>query len=465
MLLKNLLKVNSDVSVQGIGYGENCPFGALYFCLRENKLRQDVEFAERSGAVALITPEKVETRLPQFTSKDVRADFALASSAYYGNPSKKLTMIAVTGTNGKTTTTHIIKKIMEADGRKTGMIGTNCVMIDDEVIEPTLTTPDPPVLHELLARMVERGVTTVVMEVSAHALALKKLSGIKFTVSAFTNLTQDHLDFFGNMNAYANAKSSLFTPELSACAVVNVDDEMGMEILRNARIPVVTYGFENPSDAFGIEYRANADGCRFVANIMDDILELKYCAPGAFNMCNVLCAATVAKTLGVDSLTICKGVQSVKSISGRFEIVKGKGKRVVVDYAHTPDGLKKILGVAREITKGKIITVFGCGGNRDKGKRAIMGEIASELSDFAVITSDNPRDEDPTEIAQSVASGCKKPNYKIITDRRAGIAYALELCGENDTVIVAGKGHENTQEAKGVKTHFSDVETVKELLE
>ena len=383
---------------------------------------------------------------------------------FYGNPSASLTMIGVSGTNGKTTTTHIIRDIMVADGRKCGLIGTNYVMIGDKVIDSTLTTPDPPVLHSLLSQMKEEGVDTVIMEVSAHALALEKISGIRFAVSVFTNLSQDHLDFFGDMDNYARAKKRLFTPEYSRSAVINVDDPVGIEIVDSARMPVVTYGLENPSDAFGIEYSADKFGCSFVANIMDDILEVDYCAPGKFNMSNVLASATVAKVLGVDSDVISYGVRNSKVVSGRFQIVRGKDKIVIVDYAHTPDGLKKVISTAREITKGKVITVFGCGGDRDKTKRAIMGEVASELSDFIVVTSDNPRSENPDDIAKSIVSGCKKDNYKIITDRKESISYALNLCGTDDTVIVAGKGHEKAQESLGVKTEFSDVDTVKELL-
>ena len=464
MLLKHLLKTESEQDVSGIGYGKICKPGYLYFCLKRERREADLNFAEENGAVAVVCDTELQSNLPVFYVKNIRKEFALSSSVFYGNPSASLTMIGVSGTNGKTTTTHIIRDIMVADGRKCGLIGTNYVMIGDKVIDSTLTTPDPPVLHSLLSQMKEEGVDTVIMEVSAHALALEKISGIRFAVSVFTNLSQDHLDFFGDMDNYARAKKRLFTPEYSRSAVINVDDPVGIEIVDSARMPVVTYGLENPSDAFGIEYSADKFGCSFVANIMDDILEVDYCAPGKFNMSNVLASATVAKVLGVDSDVISYGVRNSKVVSGRFQIVRGKDKIVIVDYAHTPDGLKKVISTAREITKGKVITVFGCGGDRDKTKRAIMGEVASELSDFIVVTSDNPRSENPDDIAKSIVSGCKKNNYKIITDRKESISYALNLCGTDDTVIVAGKGHEKAQESLGVKTEFSDVDTVKELL-
>lgn len=465
MLLGKIFGNGSDMEIRGIGYGGKCAEGDLYFCLHDgDRLARDMAFALERGAAAIAAGCEVRSDIPSFVCENVRAKFALASAAFYGNPADRLTLVGVTGTNGKTTTTHIIKSIMEAAGHKVGLIGTNGVSLAGDESAPTLTTPDPPELHRTLADMLARGADTVVMEVSAHALALKKTEGIRFAVSAFTNLTQDHLDFFGSMEKYAAAKKSLFDPARSAAAAINVDDETGIEIARSAMIPVVTYGCENPSDVFGIDYRASEKGCRFVANVMDDIMVLDYCAPGRFNMSNVLCAAAVAKMLGVGAPAIKRGVKNVRRVDGRFEIISRGGKRVVVDYAHTPDGLGKILRAVREITDGRVIAVFGCGGDRDTGKRAVMGEIADELADFAVITSDNPRSEDPVGIMNQIASGFVSHNYKMISDRREGIKYALDMCGAGDTVVVAGKGHEKTQETAGVKTRFSDAETVKELL-
>ncbi len=450
----------------GIGYNSFCEKGCLYFCLHgAERTLTDAAYASEHGAAAIVVCERAEgISIPQFVCGDVRRKFALTSAAYYGNPADRLTMIGVTGTNGKTTTTHIIKSILDAAGRKTGLIGTNGVMIGREKRGATLTTPDPPVLHKLLAEMADNGVDTVVMEVSAHALAFKKTEGIVFAVSAFTNLTQDHLDFFGTLEEYKKAKLSLFTPAHTQTAVVNMDDETGVEIARTAAVPLVTYGVENPSDVFGIDYMATEKGCTFVANIMDDITRLSYCAPGAFNMSNVLCAAATANVLGIATDVIRRGVCAVKRVDGRFQSVGKAGKRVVIDYAHTPDGLRKILKAVREITRGRVIAVFGCGGDRDRSKRPLMGEIASELADFTVITSDNPRSEPPLEIIRQIESGFKTGNYMLAVSRKEGIKYALEICGEDDTVIIAGKGHENTQEIGGVKEHFSDEETVRELL-
>lgn len=464
MLLKKIMDVDSDIEISGIGYGDKCESGWLYFCLNDVRLKSDTAFAEARGAAAIVTDTETETTLPQFIGEDVRSRFACASAAFYGNPADSMTVIGITGTNGKTTTAHIVKSIMEADGHKTGLIGTNGVVIGDKTYAATLTTPDPPELHRLFAEMRDSGVEAVVMEVSAHALALKKVDGFRFTVAAFTNLTQDHLDFFKDMQTYGNAKKTLFTPARAMSAVVNVDDETGIEIARTAHIPVVTYGCENPSDAFGIEYRATAKGCRFVANIMDDIMTLEYCAPGRFNMSNVLCAATIAGMLGVEADVIRRGVKRVNKVDGRFEILGKPGKRVVVDYAHTPDGLGKILTAVREITPGRVIAVFGCGGDRDRGKRALMGKVASEKSDFSVITSDNPRSENPMDIIREIAGGFSASNYMISENRRAAIECALDMCTEDDTVVIAGKGHEDTQETAGRREHFSDAETVRELL-
>lgn len=466
MLLGKLLNTKQEIEINGIGYGDRAERGDLYFCLHDGERRlTDMAFAREREVAAIVTEKIVKgIGVPQFATRNVRKQFAESSSKFYGDPADEMTMIGVTGTNGKTTTTHIIKSIMEADGHKTGLIGTNSVVIGHDVLPPTLTTPDPPELYRILRKMADAGVDTVVMEVSAHALALEKTEGIVFSVSAFTNLTQDHLDFFGSMDAYKKAKLRLFEPSGTLTAVVNVDDPTGMEILRNARVPLVTYGCENPSDVFGIEYRATDKGCSFVANVMDDIIELHYCAPGRFNMSNVLCAAATAKVLGVSSDAIERGVSNVGKVDGRFEILRGRNKRVVIDYAHTPDGLGKLLRAVREITPGRVIAVFGCGGDRDRGKRAVMGEIASELSDFAVVTSDNPRSEPPIGIIKQIESGFKTGNYMLIEDRREGIKYALDMCGKDDTVVIAGKGHECTQERAGKKERFSDNETVKELL-
>ncbi len=464
MLLKEILDVDSDIEISGIGYGGKCEAGWLYFCLNDERLASDAAFAERCKAAAIVTDSETKTQLPQFIGGDVRSRFACASAAFYGNPADHMTVIGITGTNGKTTTSHIVKSIMEADGHKTGLIGTNGIVIGDKSYSATLTTPDPPELHRMLAEMRDCGVEVVVMEVSAHALALRKVDGMRFTVAAFTNLTQDHLDFFKDMQTYGNAKKQLFTPERAMSAVINVDDDTGIEIARSARIPVLTYGCENPSDAFGIEYKATSKGCRFVANIMDEIMTLEYCAPGRFNMSNVLCAATIAGMLGMETDVIRRGVRRVKKVDGRFEILGKPGKRVVVDYAHTPDGLRKILTAVREITPGRVITVFGCGGDRDRGKRSLMGKVASERSDFSVITSDNPRSEDPMEIIREIADGFSASNYMITEDRRAAIECALDMCTEDDTVVIAGKGHESTQETSGRREHFSDAETVRELL-
>ncbi len=465
MLIKQLTDCDLNTEANGIGYGDKCREGDLYFCLHSgDRLTADIIFAESRGAAAIVCPASSVHSARHIPSSDVRRSFALASAAFYGRPADKLTLIGVTGTNGKTTVTHIVRSMLEEAGYAVGLIGTNGAYFGERRYPCSLTTPDPPELHSILASMLADGADTVVMEVSAHALALEKTEGIRFAVAAFTNLTRDHLDFFGGMDEYRSAKLSLFTPAHAHIGVVNVDDETGMRILRNAEIPLVTYGCDNPSDVFAIDYAPDENGCTFVANLMDDVSEMHYCAPGRYNMSNVLCAAAIAKVLGAETDAIARGAGRMSGVAGRFEIIRGRGKRVVIDYAHTPDGLDKALRAVREITPGKVITVFGCGGDRDRTKRAAMGEIASELSDFAVITSDNPRSEPPGRIISEIAAGVHGCDYVAKEDRREGIEYALGMCGEGDTVLIAGKGHENTQETAGVKSHFSDEETVRELL-
>ena len=468
MNISEILKVNNKLCVYGLSFrAEACEDADLFFCLSsdDGKNRQSAMTAYERGAAALVAEKKIDgIPIPQFIVPDVRSELALAAHRFFGKPSEKLTMIGVTGTNGKTTTAYIIKSIMDAAGHKTGLIGTNEITYGARHFPPRLTTPDPIDLHRILAEMASKGVDTVVMEVSAHALALRKTDGIVFSVAALTNLTPDHLDFFGDMDNYKDAKLRLFDQKRSSTAVVNVDDALGLEIYRAARLPLVTYGCENPSDVFGINFTSSEDGCAFVANILDGIINVKYCGAGRFNMYNVLCAAAVASVLGVQMPAMSKGIAAVKGVPGRFNIIKSKDKTVVIDYAHTPDGLLNIISAVREFTPGRVITVFGCGGDRDRSKRAVMGEIAADLSDFTVITSDNPRSEPPMSIISEIERGTRKPNYEVEQDRERAICKAMELCRGGDTVIIAGKGHENTQEIGGTVLRFSDEEIVKRLL-
>ncbi len=444
--------------------------GSLFFCLAGGKAdgHDFASDAEKKGAAAIVCQKKVNVSCPQLLVQNTRQAFARAAAAFCGNPARKLKMFGITGTNGKTTTSYILAEILAAAGERVGLIGTNCIRYNSVCIPATLTTPDPMTLHTALKDMLSAGITAVVMEVSAHALALDKTAGILFDAAGFTNVSQDHLDFFGNMQAYADAKMRLFRPSCAKCAAVNVDDETGQKILREGAVPMAGYGRNNPADVFGIDLRMSAEGLRYIINIEDDIGEVKFALPGSFNMYNTLCAATMAHLAGVKTNDILRGIRSLKRVDGRFNVISAENFTVIVDFAHTDDGLRNIITSVREFATARILTVFGCGGNRDKTKRAAMGRVAAECSDFTVVTADNPRDEDPEDIIRDIMRGVPPERAHCVTtepNREKAIAYALRAAQKGDVVIVAGKGAERYQEIKGVKYAYNDEEYIMRLLQ
>jgi len=403
---------------------------------------------------------------PQVVVKDSRAAMAKISANFYGNPVSKMKLICVTGTNGKTTTTYMLRSIGESAGKKVGLIGTTAVYIGEEKRPADMTTPDPIALHGIFAEMLQAGCEWVVMEVSAHAIELRKMAGVTADVAVFTNLSQDHLDFFGTLENYRRAKVSYFSKRYAGLAVINADDATGRLILNTADIPCYTYGLQLPADIFAVNGESGADGQKYVINILDKIYGITLNLAGKFNMYNSLAAAGAAFLLGVPLDKIAEGLAALKYVPGRFNTVNLAGKRVVIDYAHTPDGLKNIIGSIKEFKKGRLITVFGCGGNRDRSKRAIMGEIAGGLSDYAVLTSDNPRYEDPDLIIAEIERGAQKSGkpYVCIENRAEAIAHAVKMAGGEDIILICGKGDEPYQEIMGVKHPYSDMDTVKRLL-
>ncbi len=441
--------------------------GSLFICLSGNTFDGHgfINQAESYGAVAVITEKEVKTTLTQVLVEDARQTMCVVASNFYGNPSNKMKIIGVTGTNGKTTTTHIIKKILDGAGIKCGVIGTLGTYYGDVYIEPTLTTPDPIALHKILNDMYKNGVKVVAMEVSAHALYYDKVFGINFEVGVLTNFTQDHLDFFKNMDEYKKAKKKLFTNSRSKFCVINADDEFGASLI-NGKGKFISYGIENPSDVFAIDVKSAVSGNDFVINLFDVVFEVKLGLIGRFNVYNALSAGTAAALVGTPIEKIKVGLNGLKTIDGRLEKVFDGDFCVYVDYAHTPDGLYKTLFALKEVCKGKLICVFGCGGNRDGDKREIMGEISGNLSDFTVITSDNPRFEEPMDIIREIEKGMLKvsKNYVVVQDRAEGISYALNLAKKNDIVLVAGKGSERYQEILGIKHDFYDKDIIIELI-
>lgn len=460
----------SDIDISGIAFDTNeIKKGCLFFCLNGSKTDGHlfVKKAQMLGASAICVEHIVDCDLPQVVVADTRKALSQASMRFYGIPSNKLKLIAITGTNGKTTTSYIVKSILEADGKKVGLIGTNEILYNDKSLCSSLTTPDPVEFNKILGEMVSSGVEYVVMEVSAHALELNKLYGIKFEVSAFTNLTQDHLDYFGDMQSYYTAKKRLFTAEYSKCSVLNMDDESGRKLASSCQIPIYSYGCNNPSDAFAINYRNSGKSAECVFNINDDIADITLHLSGKFNMYNSLCAGAVCHSLGIGIKSIATGIANVKSVAGRFNVIKTDKCDIIIDFAHTPDGLVNLLKSVSEIYKGRILTVFGCGGDRDKTKRAVMGQVVSEYSDYFVISSDNPRTENPLDIIADIKCGVDAKycqNYVVEPDRVKAIGHCYLNAKNGDVIVIAGKGAEDYMDIGGQKLPYSDHNAVNDIV-
>ncbi len=460
----------SAQEIKTIGFDPEQPTD-LYVNLKTDSTvaQENVKIAIENGAKVVLTQMELALDIPQVVAKDVRNAFALCACNFYENPAKKLKMIAITGTNGKTTSTYIIKSILEKAGYKVGLIGTNQNMIGDKVIPAHLTTPDPMELQKLLCTMQKSGCDYVVMEVSAHALYFKKVDGIEFECSIFTNLTQDHLDFFGTMQDYAQAKAQLFKKEKSKNCIFNVDDDFGHLFARFCNAErVISFGINNPSDVFAVNIDVDLTQSQFFVNAFDEIAEFCFHIGGKYNVYNVLGCVACCHALNIDMSKIVEGVNAVTGVDGRYNTYKSpKGYQFVIDYAHTPDGLENLLSSVKELTPNRLIAVFGCGGNRDATKRAIMGEIAGKMADISILTSDNPRFEKPMSIIEQIENGTKKvtTNYIKVENRQNAIEYASKIAHAGDVVVIAGKGQETYQEIKGVKHHFSDKEIVLDIID
>ena len=413
--------------------------------------------------VALTEKKPTDSRIKYVLVDDVRRAYATVCENKFLNPARDMKFVSIVGTNGKTSTAHYINSILTFAGVKTGLIGTEGHYILGERVGESLTTPDPYELNELLFKMRAKGVEVVVAEVSAHAIYLEKLGNIVADIAVLTNITQDHLDYFKNFDNYCGVKMSYFDKRYIRHAVVNVDDESGRILLKRLEVSglkTTTYGLYNPADCFAVNVRESIDGVSFVGNFDDDIIEAKSGLYGEFNVYNLLAAMTVAHILKIDSEQIMRAVRRIKSVKGRFSILKNDKGTIIIDYSHTPDGLKNLLSTARTLTKSRLITVFGCGGERDKLKRKIMGQVASKYSDFIVITTDNPRGENPSDIIRDIEFGVSIKDVKCVVDRVDAIRFALGEMEDGDTLVIAGKGNENYLEVKGRKIPYSDFDAV-----
>ncbi|MBI3587480.1 MAG: UDP-N-acetylmuramoyl-L-alanyl-D-glutamate--2,6-diaminopimelate ligase [Ignavibacteriales bacterium] len=402
---------------------------------------------------------------------DSRKAMATMAANFFEHPSKKMKLVGVTGTNGKTTTSSIIQAILEAAGNKTGLIGTIEYRIGNEVIPATHTTPESLELNELLARMVQAGCVSVSMEVSSHALHQSRVYGLEYAAAVFTNLTQDHLDYHGTIEEYFQAKKILFDGlTASSWGIANADDEWGTKILASTTAKKLTYGVISAADICATDVRLSINGTSFAVQHAGETTMIRSPLVGRFNVYNILAAFSAGVGLGIPKETIQAGIANISSVRGRFErIASPKGWTAIIDYAHTPDALEKCLKAIHDVlprtNRGKIIAVFGAGGDRDKKKRPIMGEVVGRLSDVVIVTSDNPRTEDPQAIMNDVVKGVP-PGVTLLQEvnRRRAIEKAIAQASAGDVVLVAGKGHEDYQVIGTEKIHFSDREIVEKLL-
>lgn len=466
--------IGEEVEIDSLVTDSRCQVkNGLFFCLTGGRKDGHLYAAEavRNGCVAIVTERALSLNVAQILVKSARKALAEISSVFHGKPSERLKIIGITGTNGKTTTAYMLASVLQRGGKKVGIIGTLGVRYDGKTVASDLTTPDPVELQATLADMRDCGVEYVVMEVSAHALYYKKVEGIVFQACVFTNFTQDHLDFFENMDAYKDAKKELFTKERCKMAILNGDDEAGREIAKEREsvgAESMIFGMQTPTDSFMIVTEESLFGSECVLNIDDRLSRISLAMPGMHNVYNALAAATCAVNLGIPMRSIAQGLTEIKGVEGRLERVCAyNGGEIFVDFAHTPDGLGKSLDALRPHCKGRLICLFGCGGNRDKTKRPLMGESVAKKSDFAILTSDNPRYEDPLDIISEIEKGYRRFSvcYVVVPDRKRAIDYALDFLKEGDLLLVAGKGGEHYQEIMGIKYPFNDHDIIKKLLE
>jgi len=467
------LKLRDDIEITGLHYdSRKIKPGNIFFAIKG--LKDDgnkfVSDAINNGAVLIFTEDdiRMQSAVPAIKTNEIRKLMAEYSGIFYGDPSSKLKLIGITGTNGKTTTSYLIRSFLNDAGYRTGLLGTIDYEVGDQKTESKLTTPDSVEVNMMLSEMVNSGTQFCIMEVSSIALVMDRVYGLKFDTAVYTNLTSEHLDFHKDMENYFEAKKILFDNlQESAKAISNSDDLYGQSILENCRAKKFFYSGKNESDLRSFNEKLSLSGLEFDVKWNGRTYTLNSNLTGRFNIYNILASVSTVLQYDIDMTMIQSSLLNFKEVSGRFNRIKlPNGAIAVIDYSHTSDSLKNAIESAREIVDeekkfGKVITIFGCGGNKDRTKRSVMGELATGLSDRAIITSDNPRFEEPMDIIDEIISGIKdKKNFEVIENREEAIKKGLEISREGDIVLICGKGHETYQEVKGVRTHFDDKEIV-----
>ena len=457
----------SNVTVSSVACdSRNVVKNSLFVCFEGNKNdgHDYIDDAVSRGAAALVVRREVCTNIPQIIVENSRRALSVIAGNYYGNPARKMKIITIVGTNGKTSTAEILSDIFSSAGFCTATIGTLGYKIGKQRSKGVLTTPDPLDLNYHLAEMQKAGVEYVFIEASAHAIFYDKLACIKANATILTNITQDHLDFFKTMDEYTKTKLSYFSLDNTALAIINSDDACGRKMIIDHKLPIITYGIENPADVFAIDLKENEYGLSFTVNAFDEIEQIVTPLHGKFNVYNIMSAIGTAMYFGIKLGVIAKALERILPVPGRYNVKYIQDRRVVLDFAHTPDGLNNLLEDLRNNYDGRIVTVFGCGGDRDKLKRPIMGAIAAKYSDFVIITNDNPRFEEAGEIADEIIKGIPAgARYEVILDREKAIRRAFYITNVGDTVVVAGKGHEDYMDIKGKKIPYSDSAVLEKL--
>lgn len=459
------------IEINDIKYdSRNVEAGDLFFCITGYNTdgHAYAKKAVDAGAVAVVVTDYQDgISAVQIKVDDGRQAMALAAAKFFGYPAMRMSMVGITGTNGKTTTTYMVKQIAEKAGKKVGLMGTIVNMIGDEKLHTERTTPESIDLHRLLKRMADEGCDMAVMEVSSHSLSLKRVYGIEYDVAVFTNLTQDHLDFHKTWQDYVAAKSMLF--EQARVSIINEDDDSAANMIAAASHEVMRFAVKQPAQYSAKNIDLTASSVAYDVDLGTKTMHIKVPIPGVFTVYNSLGAALAAYALGLETYFIESGLREMPAVAGRFELLDthGQGYDIILDYAHTPDSLENTLVTIREFAPARVITVFGCGGNRDSGKRPQMGAIAAQLSDYVVITSDNPRFEEPQFIIDQIVGGFAGTDveYTCIENRREAMKHAMESAKQGDIILLAGKGHEDYQEIKGVKYDFDEKKVVQDIFD
>ena len=474
-ILKNVTALETgadgEMEITGVSYDSRATQpGDVFVAIRgfDTDGHRYIPDAVKKGAVAVICEEKPGVDIPYVLVENSRYALAVASRDFFGDPESQMTIIGITGTNGKTTSAFLLKHLLETrPGYKVGLVGTVGNMIGGTMLHTERTTPESYELQKLFREMLDAGCTHVVMEVSSHSLVLKRVAGIKFAVGAFTNLTQDHLDFHRTMEDYAAAKALLFG--MCERAAVNQDDAWAPFMLERAKCPMFTFSEKhNESDLVAKDIRLSASGVQFRAIHGGEIVRVALGIPGLFSVYNALGVLSCALLLGIPLDRGAEALSGAGGVKGRVEVVPADGDyTILIDYAHTPDAIENVLRSMRAVAGGRIVILFGCGGDRDRAKRPIMGRIAADNADFVIVTSDNPRTEDPEAIIAEITEGLKgtRTPHKVITDRRDAIEWAIENHRSGDVIILAGKGHEDYQIIGRTKHHMDEREIVAEILE